>query len=184
MKVMTKQLLAVIVLASTGVHFSTLSANAQFAYKDTVGNETENNAKYMFAVNEAKNFRTSIISNPNLRPLEALSGFASRHARQEGSTGIGGSTLQTTSVTTESAPALVRPSTLSIGNSTFERPNLFQKFGEAQTNPALSKFDVRLSGFDEDVPAARSPQSFTNTGSLIPNVFSGGSSADEFRFGD
>ncbi len=160
------------------------TARAQFAYKDTVGNETENNQKYMFAVNEARSFRTGIISNPNLRQMDSLSGFASRHTRQEGATGIGGSTFQTTSVTSESAPALIRPSTLSVGTSTIGRPDLSVRFGNAQSNPALSSFGIRSPVTGDDTQTSHTPESFTNTHSLVPNVFSSGAAADDFRFGE
>jgi hypothetical protein len=158
-------------------------ASAQFAYQDTVGNETENNKKYMFAVNEARSFRTGIISNPNLRQSMSVSAFPSRHTRQEGATGIGGSTFQTESNTSESASAQTRPPTFSVSSPTIGRPDLSVRFGSALTNPALSSFQIQSPGTGDDARPSTTPESFTNTRSLVPNVFSS-TSADDFRFGD
>jgi hypothetical protein len=180
----TQKQLALLIACST-VAMCAPMAKSQFAYKDTVGNESENNQKYMFAVNEARTFRTGIISNPNLRQSTSISGFPSRHTRQEGATGIGGSSFQTTSITSESAPALIRPLTLSVGSPTIGRPDLSVRFGSALSNPALSSFQIHSPGVGDETGISASPESFTNTRSLVPNVFSPTSSPnDEFRFGD
>lgn len=86
-----------------------------------------------------------IISSPSLKNFDASSGLFTRKSNFEDATGIGGSTLQTTSVFAESRPALVPPSTVQLQTSTLSRPNLSVQSSFKTLSPALTPFSSVLS---------------------------------------
>ncbi len=157
-----------------------LPAAAQFSYRRTVGDETEN--KYQPGVSHAVQYRGSIIANPSLLRNNANNGNFTRHTRLGESTGIGGSTLQTTSVTSESRPALVRPFSVSSGTPLITRPNLNIQFGSAAASPALKSFDVEYPGV-EGAPIRSLPETFTGQKSLFETGSMFSNSTDHFEFG-
>jgi hypothetical protein len=155
--------------------------HAQFSYRRTVGDETEN--QYQPGYFQAKSYRGTIISNPSLTRDNASNGNFTRHTRLGESTGIGGSTLQTTSVTSESRPALVRPLSVSTGTALIDRPVLDLHFESSTESPALRSFQIQYPNSEEPSLFGRTPESFTNS-SIFSSPTSGGfSRADEFEFG-
>jgi hypothetical protein len=139
-------------------------AHGQFSYRRTVGDNTANN--FQPGGLEAIKYRGNIISNPNLSKPDLSVGNLTRHTRQGSSTGIGGSTFQTTSVTSETRPALVRPSSFPIGSSLIERPTFNLHFASTQASPALKTFDIRYPDSGESDFFGRVPESFTNSNIL------------------
>lgn len=163
---------------------------AQFSYHETVG--TENSYSYFWPVPQTRvdlnvvRARGAIISNPDLtRGLPNL-GRLTRHSRNENSTGIGGSSFQTESVTSESRPALQLPSSISIGTPLFSRPTVSTGFDTTTQNPALQSIKVQYPSVDEPALFGRSPETFTHPRNDIlgplPDAFS--TSGSEFQFGN
>jgi hypothetical protein len=161
---------------------------AQFSYRRTVGDESEN--QYQPGGYLAIKYRGAIIGNPNLRQNSAIIGNFTRHTRLGdsndigGSSGIGGSSLQTESVTSESRSALLQPSSIAIGTPLISRPVLNLRFGAPIESPALKSFRVQLPTSEETDLFGRVPETFTNTSSM-PTLGNSSFSRtlDEFQFG-
>jgi len=155
-------------------------ARAQFSYRSTIGNEAEN--RYQPGGSFAVKYRGGIITNTSLNRSNAGLGNFTRHTRLGESTGIGGSSLQTTSVTSESRPALLRPLSISTGAPLIERPTLNLRFESGTESPALKIFSVRHPD-TEGAEFGRIPETFTNTSPLIHTQQDFSSALDSFQFG-
>jgi hypothetical protein len=80
----------------------------------------------------------------NSTPLPGGTGaFPTHHYRSE-SSGIGGSTVGTTSPTSESSPAVVVPQLVQTSAKQFQLPRLDSSFGESVGSPALVQFTPAL----------------------------------------
>jgi len=85
----------------------------------------------------------SVQPNPS---ADAVGGFATRHYKRGGASGIGGSFIGTTSPTSESSPAAVRPIAAPTTRQEFRLPRLQSSFSLGQTNPALKTVSPALPG--------------------------------------
>jgi hypothetical protein len=157
--------------------FGTNAALAQFSYRRTIGDETEN--QYQPGAFQAIKYRGGVISNPNKRGDNATDGNFTRHSRLGDSTGIGGSTLQTTSVTSESRPALIRPQSVSISSPITSRPNFGLRFESPEDSPAL-RSGLNLPGSIFSAPGSLSGP--LNSSSFAGNRFA--MPTADFSFGE
>jgi hypothetical protein len=80
----------------------------------------------------------------NAEPMVGgYSAFPTKHRRIGGS-GIGGSTVGTTSPTSESSPAVVVPEMVQDSLRQFHLPKLDSHFGDTSVSPALTQFTPAL----------------------------------------
>jgi hypothetical protein len=163
------------------VVLTTLPAGAQFSYRSTVGNASQN--QFQPGASVAIKYRGAVISNPASGTDNANAGVFTRHAPLGNSTGIGGSTFQTTAVTSESRPALLRPTSLSTGAPLISRPQLNLQFQSAAASPALTGFTPSLPDLGGEDFFGRGAESFTSASpATSTSRYSSGFS--ELRFGD
>ena len=162
------------------------AALAQFtsSYRSTVSNSSTNSFQPGSTV--AIKYRGSVISSPNSRQDSASAGNFTRHSRLGNSTGIGGSSFQTTSVTSETRPAFIRPLSISTGTPLINRPQLNLQFGAASTSPALQTFKPLYPDAGSEDLFGRGTESFTTFGggsSALRNSNSFAAPGEQFQFG-
>jgi hypothetical protein len=97
----------------------------------------------------------------------AVGGFATRHYKRGGGSGIGGSFIGTTSPTSESSPAVVRPVAVPATMQQFHLPRLQSAFSETEVNPALKTVSPALPAVPSTGVVASPYSSFARQTSTI-----------------
>ncbi len=130
-----KLCLAILILAASASH----SPNP--ACGQTVGNGTV----IPLSAGEREAYGVNSLQQNTAASSAAVGGFATRHRKRGGDSGIGGSFIGTTSPTSESTPAAVRPVAVPATRQEFHLPRLPSAFSDGiQTNPALRTLSPAL----------------------------------------